>query len=104
MFETKQPIPDHLAPPAHAGGVTALAGDITPPSRIPTPLRGTPKRLRPYVSALRAFKHGRNFQAKPSKHHTRRNSMIAEKEGPFAPTLTVRRFKTTYKRCVRLTS
>jgi hypothetical protein len=89
MFEHKHPSP------AHTGGsgtlsVTSLDGAVTPPSRIPTPLRQTPKKLRPYVYALMAFKHGRDFQAKPSKHHTRRLSLIAAKEGPFAPTLTVR--------------
>jgi hypothetical protein len=87
MFEHNHPVPVHGGAPAPATPTTP--GDLTPPSRVPTPLRQTPKRLRPYVYALMAFKHGRDFQAKPSKHHTRRLSLIAAKEGPFAPTLTV---------------
>ncbi|KAH7336410.1 glycosyltransferase family 4 protein [Rhexocercosporidium sp. MPI-PUGE-AT-0058] len=62
-------------------------GAITPPSRIPTPLRTTPKSLRPYVWALMAFKNGVGFQAKPSKQQARRASILAENEGPFAPSL-----------------
>lgn len=64
-------------------------GDVTPPSRVPTPLRSTPKSLRPYVWALMAFKHGRHFQTKPSKLRVRRASILAEKEGSFAPSLMV---------------
>ncbi|PBP19434.1 trehalose synthase [Diplocarpon rosae] len=79
------------APRSHAalGGVPLNASDgrITPPSRVPTPLRSTPKSLRPYVFALMAFKHGRHFQTKPSKLRARRASILAEKEGPFAPSL-----------------
>lgn len=71
------------------GGNPHVTGDITPPSRVPTPLRGTPKSLRPYVYALMAFKHGRDFQAKQSTHRTRRLSQLAAREGPFAPALTV---------------
>ncbi|EKD13983.1 trehalose synthase [Drepanopeziza brunnea f. sp. 'multigermtubi' MB_m1] len=65
----------------------ALEGTTTPPSRVPTPLRSTPKSLRPYVYALMAFKHGAHFQAKPSKLRAHRASLLAEKEGPFAPAL-----------------
>jgi len=81
MIENK---PLHLL-----GGNPHVAGDITPPSRVPTPLRGTPKSLRPYVYALMAFKHGRDFQAKQSIHRTRRLSQLAARDGPFAPALTV---------------
>lgn len=70
------------------GSGPRILGDITPPSRVPTPLRGTPKSLRPYVYALMAFKHGRDFQAKQSTHRTRRLSQLAAREGPFAPALT----------------
>ena len=65
------------------------SGDITPPSRVPTPLRQTPRSLRPYVYALMAFKHGRSFESKVSTHRARRLSQLASKEGPFAPALTV---------------
>lgn len=85
MFDHKNGIP------IHGTGSPALAtlGDVTPPSRVPTPLRGTPRSLRPYVYALMAFKHGKEFQTRQSKHRTRRMSIIADKEGPFAPALTV---------------
>lgn len=78
-------------PPSALSGVplSVSDGDITPPSRVPTPLRTTPKSLRPYVWALMAFKHGRHFQTKPSKLRTRRASILAEKEGLFAPSLMV---------------
>lgn len=82
MIENK---PLHLL-----GGNPHLPGDVTPPSRVPTPLRGTPKSLRPYVYALMAFKHGRAFQTKQSAHRTRRLSQLATQLGPFAPALTVR--------------
>jgi hypothetical protein len=60
-----------------------------PPTRTPTPLRQAPKRLRPYVYALMAFGHGQKFQTKPSAHRSRRLSELVEREGPFAPALTV---------------
>lgn len=82
MFEHK---PLHLL---QSSGSFA-SGDVTPPSRVATPLRQTPKSLRPYVYALMAFKHGRRFQTKPSTHHARRLSELASKLGPFAPALTV---------------
>jgi hypothetical protein len=85
MFQHK---PLHLLPSASS----LSPGDVTPPSRVPTPLRQTPKSLRPYVYALMAFKHGRSFEAKPSAHRARRLSQLASKEGPFAPALTVCNF------------
>jgi hypothetical protein len=67
-----------------------------PPTRVPTPVRQAPKRLRPYVYALMAFKHGQKFQTKPSVHRSRRLSELIEKEGPFAPTLTVSSYTVKY--------
>lgn len=77
----------HAAPDAMP--LDASEESFTPPSRVPTPLRSTPKSLRPYVYALMAFKHGTPFQTKPSKLRTRRASLLVEKEGPFAPALMV---------------
>jgi len=84
-FNHSKPIHPHSA----LSGVPLNASDgaITPPSRVPTPLRSTPRSLRPYVWALMAFKHGARFQTKPSKLRARRASLLAEKEGPFAPSL-----------------
>jgi len=72
-----------------ASSLSLEDGHVTPPSRVSTPLRNTPKSLRPYVYALMAFKQGRSFQAKPSKHRSRRLSQLASAEGPFAPALIV---------------
>ncbi|KAF4625233.1 hypothetical protein G7Y89_g12932 [Cudoniella acicularis] len=73
----------------------AVKGDASPsdsessvPSRDPTPLRKTPRSLRPYVYALMAFKHGQSFQRKSSAHRTRRVSEVVQKEGKFAAALT----------------
>jgi glycosyltransferase involved in cell wall biosynthesis len=35
-----------------------------------------------------AFRHGRDFETKPSKHHIRRLSQLSQEEGAFAPALT----------------
>jgi len=69
--------------------VSLSPGNVTPPSRVPTPLRLAPKSLRPYLMAFMAFKHGKEFQLKPSMHRTRRLSELNEKEGKFAAALTV---------------
>ncbi len=86
MFDFKHAPHPHSA---LSGVPLSVSGDVTPPSRVPTPLRTTPKSLRPYVWALMAFKHGRHFQTKPSKLRLRRASILAEEEGPFAPALMV---------------
>jgi len=89
MFTHK---PLHLLPSASPFS----SGDVTPPSRVPTPLRQTPKSLRPYVYALMAFKHGHSFEAKLSTHRARLLSQLASKEGSFAPALTVSNFTVVF--------
>ncbi|KAG4438926.1 hypothetical protein IFR05_005606 [Cadophora sp. M221] len=87
MVDSNHPTHPNHPHSALSGVINASDGAITPPSRVPTPLRSTPKSLRPYVWALMAFKNGARFQAKPSKQRARRASLLAEKEGPFAPSL-----------------
>lgn len=61
----------------------------TPPNRVPTPIRLAPKSLRPYVTAIMQFGHGKKFQSKTSAHRTRRLSQLSDKEGHFVAALTV---------------
>ncbi|KAK0110556.1 hypothetical protein ONS96_002161 [Cadophora gregata f. sp. sojae] len=80
---------ESVHPNSTLSGVPSNSADgaMTPPSRVPSPLRSTPRSLRPYVWALMAFKNGARFQTKPSKTRARRASLLADKEGPFAPSL-----------------
>lgn len=66
------------------------SGANIPPARLPTPLRHTPKHLRPYVWAVMAFKNGSDFHARLSKHRSSRLNAVVKKEGNFTTALSVR--------------
>lgn len=60
------------------------------PSGLTTPLRnGALHGLKPYLSAIAAFKHGQDFQAKPSKFRKRAIDDIMKEEGHIGADLTV---------------
>ena len=79
----------HKFPLLSPNEATDSAKKLALHSGTSTPLGQHPKKLRPYIHALMAFKHGRKFHTNPSLHRRRALSELAEEEGPFAPALTV---------------
>jgi hypothetical protein len=90
MLDTQHP------PPIVPRFSSEASGIETPVQRVPTPLRHTPKSLRPYVYALMGFRHGREFKTQPSVHRTRKMGEVLEKDGKFAAALAVRTQVTSY--------
>lgn len=71
------------------GGRHSYDASASPPlSRTPTPLRNVPHKLRPYIHAIMAFRHGQDFQARPSVYQTGIDSEAGTDEAPAEVALT----------------